>query len=128
MPRNRLEELQAAAKHAPITEEEEMKPLKKSKKKVEAEDNFNAFLENMEEVVSKIDQVDKNAAELRSIQKKILMATHKDENMEKRMEDLMAENKKLASRVRKIIKEEQDWVDAKSQESPRKKMNTQQVS
>ena len=36
MVRNRLEELQAASKHAPITEEEEMAPLnKKSKKKAE---------------------------------------------------------------------------------------------
>ncbi len=32
MPRNRLEELQAASKHAPVTEEEEMKPLNDAKK------------------------------------------------------------------------------------------------
>ena len=40
MPRDRLTELQAASKHAPITEEEEMAPLNpKNNKKNSKEDN-----------------------------------------------------------------------------------------
>lgn len=122
MPRNRLEELQAQSVHAPITEEEEMKPLKKKKKKeLEAEEGMTVFLEAMEEVVEGSATVEKNTLELRSIQKTILTATHKDEALERRMEDLIAENKKLGAKVSKIIKREQEWVDALAQASPKKR-------
>ncbi len=127
MGRNRLEELQAASKHAPITEEEEMEPLnRKGKKKKAADpagvgDDFQSFLDRMEKVVSWVDQVEKNTLEMRSLQKKLLASTHKDEANERRLDDLVAENKRLAGEVRSTLKAEQEWCEKKAAESPRKR-------
>ncbi len=133
MPRNRLEELQAASKHAPATEEEEMKPLNKMKereKKGEAVaagvgDDFQGFLARMEECVSAVDQVEKNTLELRSLQRRLLAATHKDEASERRVDDLAAQNKDLAKKVRESLRAEQDWCQKREEEKSPKKRTPQ---
>ena len=80
------------------------------------------FLERMEEVVSQIDQIEKNTIELRSLQKKILMATNKDKASEGRMNDLMEQNKTLSKKARRVLKEEQEKCEKaeeeQNQESP----------
>ncbi len=77
----------------------------------------------MEEVVSQVDQVEKNTLEMRSLQKKLLAATHKDEGNERRLDDLNADNKSLAKKIRSALKAEQEWCEKRSG-SP-KKMTSQ---
>lgn len=143
MPRNRLEELQALSKHAPVTEEEEMKPLNEAAKKSKAGkavpagagDDFQTFLSRMQEVVEATDSVEKNVLELRSLQKQLLQSARRDETGEARADDLTEENKRLAQKIRSVLKAEQEWVEKKAKEqesgptlSPtRKKMNAQAV-
>lgn len=140
MPRNRLEELQRNAKHAPITQEEEMAPLNKKKKnnnnkkkkendlEMEERDDPESFLERIEETVAGIDRVEKNAVELRSIQKSILNSTHKDEVKEDRMKDLMEEQKKLAKKIRAILASEQKWIEDHKEVEVRRKMTSKQLN
>ena len=140
MVRNRLDELQAASKHAQITEEEEMKPLNqdkekkakaimKAKKKGDKDfdpEDFEDFLERFEEVVGKIDKVKANVAEIRTLQKAILTSTRQDEQKEARMNDLIAENKKFGKKIRDVIKKEQDFLEKKFT-SPKKMTQQRQM-
>ncbi|TRY62614.1 hypothetical protein TCAL_00418 [Tigriopus californicus] len=138
MVRNRLDELHSQSKHAPVTEEEEMAPLYKEEKKRAKEkggagngsgglgdafESFAQFLARFEDVVKKIDTIQAHADEIRIIQKSLLMATHKDETKEARMNDLIHENKMLAQAVRNTIKKDQDILENKS---PKKMTQPQQ--
>ncbi len=116
MPRNRLEELRAASKHAPVTEEEELRSLTKQQKSVVEPlagtgDDFKNFLAHMEEVVESVGQVEKNTVELRTLYRTILDSARPDHQAEARVNDLMAENKKLARTISNILKDEQTWCE-----------------
>ena len=92
MGRNRLEELQKASKHGQVTEEEEMAPLNKAKKKKKGskpppaglDEDFQDFMDRFQEVAQDIDKVKENVEEIRNIQKRILTSTHREEQEENR--------------------------------------------
>ncbi len=76
--------------------------------------------------MANIDSIEKNTLEMRALHRKLLTATHKDEASERRVDDLTAENKQLAKKVRAVLKTEQDWCEKKGAEaaatSPKKKL------
>lgn len=118
MVKNRLAELQAASKHIKASDVEamnkgdgeEMKPLKDKNKLSSSTENF---LVNMENVISNIDEVSEALEEVKKLQKKILGASHRNQNDETRLEDLKEKNKKMSVRIRASLKEEQANVDEK---------------
>jgi len=124
--KDRLAELQRQSKHAPVTEEEEMEPLNKNKKKQKAgkgdkyddpEDTFESFLDRFSELTQDIDRVTANVEELRQLQGKVLRDVRRDEAVDAKMDDLNAENKRLAKKVRDVLRADQDRMEAHKKRS-----------
>jgi len=112
--RDRLKEMQTASPHCTPGEdvEIEMRPLK-GKDKVGA-DGMAAFLLVAEEINGKVDEVKKNVEDMRKTQRLILSEPSRAERdkHQARHSDLVDANKKLGSRVQKLIKEEQAKLEA----------------
>ena len=112
--RDRLKEMQTASPHCTPGEDVkiEMKPLK-GKDKAGA-DGMAAFLLVAEEINSKVDEVKKNVEDMRKTQRLILSEPSRAERdkHQARHSDLVDANKKLGSRVQKLIKEEQAKLEA----------------
>ena len=125
MVKNRLSELQARAKHAPIDEETEMAPLKKGSV---AAPGGNAWLSNLESVNDDIDKVSVNIGEIRVIQKKILNSTHADPALENSMEDLIHSTKKLGTSIKATLKSEQNNLDSLSGNTMETRMRKTQIN
>merc|ERR1712004_747565 len=90
---------------------EEMKPLKKQDKDLtESQENF---FDTMNTINTQIDTVQENVEEVKKLQRKILNAAHKSEAEHARLNDIYATTFKLAQNIRKLIAEEQDYVDKK---------------
>jgi len=116
MGKDRLSELQEKSKHVKQSDidnlnAEEMKPLKKQDKDLtESQENF---FDTMNTINTQIDTVQENVEEVKKLQRKILNAAHKSEAEHARLNDIYATTFKLAQNIRKLIAEEQDYVDKK---------------
>merc|ERR1711860_236303 len=67
----------------------------------------------MNTINTQIDTVQENVEEVKKLQRKILNAAHKSEAEHARLNDIYATTFKLAQNIRKLIAEEQDYVDKK---------------
>jgi len=117
-----LAELQRQSKHAPVTEQEEMEPLNKNKKQKGAkdddpEDTFERFLERFGDLTQDIDRVSQNVEELRTLQGEVLRAVHRDEAVDAKIDNLNAENKRLAKKIRNVLRADQDRMEASRKQS-----------
>ncbi len=70
-----------------------------------------AFLDRYAEVKMDVDKVASNVEELQRLQTKVTSSAHRDDASESRMSDLNAENKRLAKRIRGVLRSDQDQLE-----------------
>ena len=100
--RDRLQELREAAAYRSDRKK------KKSKNEGEGQEEIQIFLERMEDVSERCDRLEKNVKELEGVQARVLMATRAEEQDARRMEDLRADNNRLAKEIRRVLKKEKE--------------------
>ena len=103
--KDRLKELQENSKYYKEGDfdEIEMKPLNPKSK-----NNFNEFLQSAEEIALGLSEIEKNMAEMRVLQKRILTEPSKEERDKFSAEhsNLLDINKGLGGKVQRLIKNE----------------------
>ena len=72
-----------------------------------------------------IDRVSQNIEELRALQGKVLKAVVRDEAVDAKMDDLNEENKRLAKKIRNVLRADQDRMEAHKKRSPSKMSDTE---
>jgi len=129
MVKDLLPKLQAASMQAEKASETSKQIDAKEKKKhtilemntiSDVNKNFssstNEFLKNLENIKYDIDNIENNNTEIRRLQAQVLGGTIQQQVEESRakLDDRVAENKKIGIRIRNALKKEQDTIDDES--------------
>lgn len=122
--KDRLKELQENSKYYKEGDfdEIEMKPLNPKSK-----NNFNEFLQSAEEIALGLREIEKNVAEMRTLQKRILTEPSKEERDKFSAEhsNLLDINKGLGGKVQRLIKNE---IEANNKLESKSGLNSNQLA
>lgn len=122
--KDRLKELQENSKYYKEGDfdEIEMKPLNPKSKS-----NFNEFLQSAEEIALGLSEIEKNVADMRTLQKRILTEPSKEERDKFSAEhsNLLDINKGLGGKVQRLIKNE---IEANNKLESKSGMNSNQLA